>query len=396
MRAARERREARTAVAGGAAAPGSRALDRRLLLTGSAALGLAALLPRPLWAADEDADGVTEGDIRFFRIGTGSTAGTYYPVGGLLAAAISNPPGSHPCGEGGSCGVPGLLAVAQSTDGSVDNVERIFAGKLESGLCQADVAYWATTGQGVFEAQGPREGLSVIASLYPELLHLVARRGAGIRSLSDLKGKRVSLDREGSGTRVDALLLLAAAGIKPGSFEELPMTATQSAQGIREATLDAFFMMAGTPASVLTGLAAQNLIELVPLEGEPVARLTAEHPFFMADALTAGTYQNLGQTATLSVRALWLVSAALDPGLVYQITAALWHPTTRLLLDGGHLKARAIRLETALQGVSLPALHAGALRFYRELGAQGPLPDPTEEPAEEPAGEPAGEPAEEP
>jgi len=374
MREAKARRTGRPGTAGTAGLrvrsprlPGL-PTSRRGLLAGAAGLALAGLLPAPLRAQDDQATGVTEGDIRFFRIGTGSTAGTYYPVGGLLAAAISNPPGSHPCNEGGSCGVPGLLAVAQSTDGSVDNVERMFAGKLESGLCQADVAYWATTGEGIFAKQGPRAGLSVVASLYPELLHLVARRGAGIRALADLKGKRVSLDREGSGTRVDALLLLAAAGIRTGSFEEVPMTATQAAQAIREERLDAFFMMAGTPASVMTGLATENLIDLVPLEGEPVAKLTADYPFFMPDALTAGTYQNLGQTPTLSVRALWLVSAALDPVLVYQITAALWHPTTRLMLDAGHLKARAIRPETALRGISQPPLHDGALRFYREAG----------------------------
>ncbi len=348
-------------------------VGRRRLLTGAAALGLAALLPRSLRAETSgDVPATPEGDIRFFRIGTGSTAGTYYPVGGLLAAAISNPPGSHPCGEGGSCGVPGLLAVAQSTNGSVDNVKRMVAGKLESALCQADVAFWATAGEGVFKDLGAVDSLRVITSLYPEVLHLVAHRNSGIRKLADLKGKRVSLDLEGSGTRVDALLLLAAAGLKPGSYEETALSASKAAQALREEALDAFFMMAGTPASVISELASENLIELVPIEGDAVTELIADYPFFTVDAVSAGTYLNAPQTPTLSVRALWLVSAAVEAELVYQITTALWHPTTRALLDMGHIKARSIRLETALTGVTQPPLHEGALRYYKEIGLEVP------------------------
>ncbi len=365
-----EQRQGRPPGAAGVASPCL--VGRRQWLAGAAGLGLTALLPRaPRAETSGDVAATSEGDIRFFRIGTGSTAGTYYPVGGLLAAAISNPPGSHPCNEGGSCGVPGLLAVAQSTNGSVDNVKRMLAGKLESGLCQADVAFWAASGEGVFKDQGPIDSLRVISSLYPEVLHLVAHRQSAIRSLADLKGKRVSLDREGSGTRVDALLLLAAAGLKPGSYEEMPMGAAQAAQALREETLDAFFMMAGTPASAIAELASEGLMDLVPIDGPAVEKLTADYPFFTVDAVTAGTYMNAGQTPTLSVRALWLVSASVDAELVYQITAALWHPTTRELLDMGHIKARSIRLETALSGVTQPPLHEGALRWYREAGIEG-------------------------
>lgn len=372
--------------------PGGGLLTRRRLLGAGGAALLGGLASRPGRAETGEAlDEPLPGEVvdpsgthlRFFRIGTGSPAGTYYPVGGLLAAAISNPPGSYPCDQGGSCGVPGLLAVAQSTEGSIDNVERILAGKLESGLCQADIAYWAAKGEQAFAEQGPRDGLRVVTSLYPELLHLVARRGSGIRVLADLKGKRVSLDRANSGTRVDAELLLRAAGIRARDYEDLDLTAAKAAQAIREETLDAFFFVAGTPASVIASLAADGVIDLVPIAGEPVKALTEAHPFFLPDAITAGTYLSQQQTPTVSVRALWLVSAALDAGLVEQITAALWHPSTRALLDSGHMKARAIRLESALTGLSEPPLHAGALRFYEAAG----LFDP---PAEDEEGDGAG------
>ena len=239
-------------------------LTRRQAMLGG--LGLSVLAPGIALTAAGRADplGAVESSMRFFRIGTGSTAGTYYPVGGVIAAAISNPPGSHPCDEGGACGVPGLIAVAQSTDGSVDNVRMIASGALESALCQADVAYWAYRGEEIFAEKGPVEELRVIASLYAETLHLVVRRGAGIRSLKDLAGKRVSLDRPASGTRVDANLLLEAYGVSPESFEDLPLTTGQAAQAVRDGTLDAFFLVAGAPVTAIAELAWEQRIDLLP------------------------------------------------------------------------------------------------------------------------------------
>ena len=95
-------------------------------------------------------------EMRFFRIGTGGVAGTYYPIGGLIADIISNPPGARPCDKGGSCGVPGLVAIAQSSNGAVANVDAIGSDNLESGFAQSDVAYWAYTGTGIYS--GSRQG----------------------------------------------------------------------------------------------------------------------------------------------------------------------------------------------------------------------------------------------
>ena len=106
-------------------------------------------------------------DIKFFRIGTGGTAGTYYPIGGLIANAISNPPGSRECDKGGSCGVPGLVATAVASNGSVANINGIQSGQLESGFTQSDVAYWAYTGTGVYEGKPKVGDLRLIAQPVP-------------------------------------------------------------------------------------------------------------------------------------------------------------------------------------------------------------------------------------
>src|SRR5210317_735649 len=110
----------------------------------------------------------TEQDIRFFRIGTGGIAGTYYPIAGMISYAISNPPGSRPCESGGSCGPPGLVVIAQSANGSVANVRGIQQGQLESGFVQSDIAHWAFTGTGTFKGDQPSKDFRAIANLYPE------------------------------------------------------------------------------------------------------------------------------------------------------------------------------------------------------------------------------------
>ncbi len=310
-------------------------------------------------------------EVRYHRIGTGSTAGTYFPIGGIIASAISKPPGSRDCELGGSCGVPGLIAVAQSTAGSVENVMGIAEGTLESGLSQADISYWAYNGKGAFAKTGPIEKLRAVANLFPEAVHVVVRRNAGVFSLADLRGKRVSLDREGSGTRVDALLILEAFGLGPGDIEAEALSAGDAADSLRAGEIDAFVMVVGTPATAILGLAEDSLITLLPIAGPEAQALRDKYPFFHKDRIEAGTYFNVPATETLSVGAQWLVSADLPEELVYGLTRALWHDNTRRLLDNGHPKGQAIQKASALNGLVVP-LHPGARRYYEN--AETPFP----------------------
>src|SRR5258708_33354851 len=132
---------------------GKRALDRRRFL--SQAIAIAAPLTSDATIAWAD-------EPRFFRIGTAGTTGTYFQIGGILASAISSPPGSPNCQRGGNCGVPGLIAVAQATQGSVENVRLIGRKQLESALSQADIASWAFHGTGIYKAKGAVANLRAI------------------------------------------------------------------------------------------------------------------------------------------------------------------------------------------------------------------------------------------
>ncbi|MDT1062004.1 TAXI family TRAP transporter solute-binding subunit [Paracoccus sp. CPCC 101403] len=305
-------------------------------------------------------------ELTFFRIGTGSTSGTYYPIGGLIANVISTPPGSRACDDGGACGVPGLIATAVASSGSVGNINAIADGRIEAGLTQSDIAYWAQTGTGLWEGQPPVEKLRLIANLYPENIHLVARADAGIETIADLRGKRVSLDEPGSGTLVDARIILGGYGISETDIEPQFMTPDEAAQGMREGTIDAFFFVSGYPASSIAELASQQHVRLIPLDGAGAEKLRAEYSFFSEITFPAGTYAGQDKDVpTLSVGAQLVTSADQPEALIHDITAALYNSQSQRLLAAGHAKGRLITLENATKGAGIP-LHPGAERFYKE------------------------------
>jgi TRAP transporter TAXI family solute receptor len=311
--------------------------------------------------------GVVRGQqMTLFRIGTGGIAGTYYPIGGLLAAIISSPPGARPCDEGGSCGVPGLVAIVQSSNGSVANIEGMVSGQLESGFVQSDVAYGAYTGTGAFADREPMLGLRALASLYVENVHLVVSADSGIETLADLRGKRVSLDSRGSGTQIDALLILEANDLTVDDLDAQFIKPEAAIRAMAAGELDAFFIVAGYPTPSVLAVTREQGARLLPIAGPAIEALVEAYPFFSHSRIPAGVYPGVPATPTLGVVAQWLVHERLDADLAHDVTAALWHPTHRALLDTGHAKGREITLETALDGLGIP-LHPGAERYYREM-----------------------------
>lgn len=291
---------------------------------------------------------------KFFRIGTGGTAGTYYPVGGILANAISQP--------------PNLVLTAVASNGSVANVNSILGGSLESGFSQADVAYWAYTGTGIWQGKPKAEDLRAIANLYPESIHLVARKGSGIKTVADLKGKRVSLDEPGSGTLVDARIILAGWGLKDSDVKAEYLKPNQAGDKMKDGAMDAFFFVGGFPAGAISELASTGAgIELVPIDGPNAAKILAQYKFFAGDEIPANTYKGVAAVKTVSVGAQWVTSAKVPADVVYTVVKGMWGDKARGALDAGHAKGKLIRKETALSGIGIP-LHPGAEKFYKEVG----------------------------
>src|SRR5437762_7415679 len=307
-------------------------------------------------------------DARFFRIGTAATGGSFFEIGGVVAGAISGPTGGPACGHGGSCGVPGLVAVAQATPGSIENLRLINSGQIESGFAQADLAGWAYHGSKIFAEAGPQRQLRTIASLFPEAAHLVVRADSPIHKLADLKGKRVSLGESGSGTAADAVVFLSTAGFREKDLTRKFLRPGPAAEELKSGEIDAFFLVGGYPVPAIRDLASTIPIRLVPFEDPLLDRLKKDFPFYHRTVIPAGTYPSVDdETVSLGFSALWLVNADTESDLVYAITQSLWNQGTRRLLDALDPIGKKITLDHALDGVSVP-LHDGAARFYQEQG----------------------------
>ena len=291
---------------------------------------------------------------QFFRIGTGGTAGTYYPVGGMVANVISQP------GK--------ISATAQASAGSVANVNAVASGAAESGFSQADVATWAYTATGVWQGRPAVSGLRLIANLYPESVHIVARKGSGIRSVADLKGKRVALDEPGSGTLINARSILAAYGLKDADLRAEYIKPNQAGDKLKDGALDAFFFTGGAPAGAIAELASGGAgIELVPIDGPQADAIRKASGFFAPDVIPADTYKGLPAVRTLSVGAQWVTSDKADANLVYEIVKRLYSADGQKAMGAGHAKGKFITKENAVEGAGIP-FHPGAERFYKEVG----------------------------
>jgi hypothetical protein len=335
---------------------------------------------------------------RFFRIGTAATTGTYFQIGAEIANAISKPPGSRNCERGGSCGVEGLVAVAQATEGSIENVVAVGQGQLEAAFAQADIAAWAydgkvpaimpekpsrdcrgvppppVSGTALLAKAGPIRNLRAIGALYPDTAHVVAR--ATIHSLADLKGKSVSLGEPASGTLVETRMVLSAASLQECQLKAQYLRLADAAALIEQNKLDAFFLMAGAPVPAIVDAASMQPLHLLGIAGKARDALVRAYPFVTAATIPGATYPGIDtETQTIAIPTLFIASASLPDDLVYGITKALWQDSTRRLLENGHPAGKAIRLENALRGVAIP-LHPGAARYYTERGMKLPADRP--------------------
>src|SRR5581483_3043611 len=209
-----------------------------ILLAAACVLGLASLAGSPQTRAQSRI---------YFQISTGSTSGTYFPIGELLAGIVSHPPGNSRCAAPGICGPEGLIASTRTSDGAVANVFAVNSGAVDSGLAQADVVAAAVAGKAQFAKTGAQKHLRVIAALYPEDVHLIAAANVKIAGVSDLRGKRVSLGARDSGTLLTAREVLAAFRLSERSLRASYETGDVAARRIEAGEIDAMFFIGGAP-----------------------------------------------------------------------------------------------------------------------------------------------------
>ena len=306
----------------------------------------------------------TAEDMTLWRIGTGGVGATYFPIGGLIANGISSPPGALACGKGGTCGVKNLVAIAVSTNASVANMNAVHSGQLEAGLVGAQIVSDGFDGVGKFAGK-PRDKVRAIATLYREDLHLVLTDGLKLNGITDLNGLRVGVGVPGSGTQLNAKLILEHFGITASLHDS---SLGQSAMELADGKIDAFFYAGGWPFAALIQLGAGKGFDMYSLTQDEIQEIQQFRPVYISSTIPARAYENIHYEVSTVASTAHLVTSVDQPEeLIYLITKALWSDQTRSLLDNGHQKGKQVRLETALDGLQIP-LHSGAQRFYEEAG----------------------------
>jgi len=297
-----------------------------------------------------------------FQIATGSTAGAFFPVGEAIAGLISHPSGVDRCESAPVCGPAGLIISARTSQGAVDNVTEVNDGDAESGLAQGDVVAAAVKGMAPFRTKASH--LRVLASLYNEDVHLVVAAKSKIKTVRDLRGKRVSLGDEGAGADITLREVLSAFGVSEKSLKLVRPPTGGDVALMQAGKLDAFLIVAGAPAPGLSGLFASGGARLIPIDGTGRERLVKMVPSLAPAAIATGTYAGQGSVQTVATRALWIVRDSVPPDLVYGVAKALYNPLNRAALAASDSSAGEIRLSDATLNLPAP-LHPGAARFYK-------------------------------
>ncbi len=297
-------------------------------------------------------------DMRLIRIGTGGTKGVYYPIGKLIAKGLTLKAADH------SSVLHGYVGVPQISAGSIENANRVIDGEIEVGLVQADIADFAFKGMRTFKGNGNGDTLRALCSLYPEKFQIVVRKDANILSVNDLKGTKISIDEQGSGSLSAMQIILDAHGMTEKDFYPKYLKPIFAHENLRDGGLQGFVIMAGVPLKAVTEL-YETGVTLVPIRASVMSKINKQFPYLYPGKIAANTYADIPETLTLEVYSLLVVSEKMPDDTAFAIVESLFGEEMLELLKNGHPQGESITLGTALSGVSIP-LHSGAKRFYQK------------------------------
>lgn len=287
-------------------------------------------------------------DEKFMTFLTGGTGGTYYPLGGAIAKVISDETDYQPD--------------AVSSNASADNVVELSKGNAQLAFVQTDVMSYAVEGIHAFDGE-PVDNVLALGSLYPETIQIVTTPESGIKSVEDMKGKKVSVGAPGSGTYVNAEQILEIHGMTMDDIKAQNLSFDESTSGIQDGTIDAAFITAGTPTGSVEGLSATNEVLIVPIAKDKVDELVKKYPYYASETIPAGTYGLEEDVESVAVLAMIAVTESLSEEAVYEMTKALYENTDKIAHDRGE----SITLDTALDGIGID-LHPGAEKYFKEKG----------------------------
>jgi TRAP transporter TAXI family solute receptor len=297
--------------------------------------------------------------MKFVTIGTGGVTGVYYPTGGAISRMVNKKSRKY-----------GIKATVESTAGSVYNINAVLNGDLEFGICQSDRQYQAWYGMAEWKNKGPQKDLRSVFSIHPESITLVASVASGIKSISDLKGKRVNIGNPGSGQLQNSRDVLAAFNLdeKKDIIAEY-VKAVEAPGLLQDERIDAFFYTVGHPnGNIKEATSGRVKVRLIPIVGSGIDALLKKHPYYAKAVIPAKFYPNAANekdVQTIGVKATFVTNKNMDSNIVYAIVKEVFdnfeafkklHPAYSVLTK-----------ESMLQGLTAP-LHPGAIKYYKEAG----------------------------
>ena len=290
-------------------------------------------------------------------IATGGTGGVYYPMGGGLAAVLSK----H---------VQGMQATAEVTGGSVDNLNLIASGKPYVGFSMVDAALDAANGEGKFS--GRKVDLRTLLVLYPNRMHVVSVESTGIKTMKDLKGKRVSTGSPGSATEVMALRLIEAAGLDPNKdMTRERLGAAESVNALKDKKIEAFFWVGGLPTAAVTDLASTPGTKIRMIDhADAVAAMNKKYGnLYYADTIPKSTYAGMDTDNKIaSVANILVVNANMPDDKAYKIVKAVFDHQKELIAV--HKEYGSVTIPNQKQASTPIKFHPGAVKFIREKGGK--------------------------
>ncbi len=323
---------------------------RKTLIATAAAVGLT-LTGGTIGSGDAAAQ-----EQQFISIGTGGVTGVYYPTGGAICRLVNKMRKET-----------GIRCSAESTGGSIYNINTIRAGELEFGVAQSDWQYHAYNGTSKFADQGAFKDLRAVFSVHPEPVTVIAHDDSGIKTLTDAKGKRLNIGNAGSGTRGTWEVIEAALGWDRSDLKlAAEMKSAETGQAVCDGKIDAYFWLVGHPSALTQESLATCAAHLVDVTGPAIDKLVSDNPYYRKATIPAGMYNNDKDIQTFGVGATFVTSAQVSDEVVYTVVKAVFenfddfkklHPAFANLKES----------EMISDSLSAP-LHPGAEKYYKERG----------------------------
>ncbi|MFO7889148.1 MAG: TAXI family TRAP transporter solute-binding subunit [bacterium] len=301
----------------------------------------------------------------FVSIGTGAVTGVFYPTGGAICRMINQ-----------KADIYNIKATVESTAGSVYNINAVLSGDLEFGIAQSDRQYQAVHGLAEWKDQGPQTSLRSVFAIHPEAVNLVVSVKSGIRTVEDLREKRINLGNPGSGPLQNSRDVLKAFGLAEEDLNAEYIKAVEAPGLLQDERIDGFFYTVGHPnGNIKEATAGRIPVYLVPINGISAERLIQAKPYYTRTTVSRDLYPkaaNQKDVVTLGVRATLVTSANVDENIVYAITKEIFDNFARFKTF--HPAFRDLTKQDMLTGLSAPP-HPGAYRYFREAGLVEHIPE---------------------